>query len=283
MKIVLITEKNYSVFQNILPLHQKQSSTHLWGCIVDQVAVGTLAMTATEDGCNISWLWVAAEYRKQGIGSALLDEACRTAMEWKGQRLTITYPADAAWEAVLEYMLVVRGFWVLLHTYPKYQFTKTQLMDSYLMKTKEYSTTSVVVPFSQVTHQQLMALIKDSKKQRNYLVSYANFHKADKERSIVLMHNGSIQGLLLVSTNERADRLNLDLLYLNIMDFRAAICMMKQAVTIALKHPAGLEDIQFTCIEEAAEKICHKLLGKKEPIWVKMCHGTLQGEMYQGR
>ena len=79
MKIIRITQQHFPAFQDILPPQKQYQPVQLLGCVVDDTAVGSAVVYITEDGCSLSWLWVAPEYQQQGIGTALLNEACELA------------------------------------------------------------------------------------------------------------------------------------------------------------------------------------------------------------
>ena len=73
MEISRITEQNYNAFQYVLPSCRHPLPPLLFGCVAEGVAIGSAMLELTAEGCSLSWLWVAPEYRRKGAGSALLD------------------------------------------------------------------------------------------------------------------------------------------------------------------------------------------------------------------
>lgn len=276
MELTRIEQKNIHAFQEILPPYKQYQPAQRLGCVVDDTAVGSAVVYMTEDGYNLSWLWVAPEYRGQGIGGALLDEICEIAAEshTTGRELTVTYPADAPWGAVLEYMLWKRGFSVLVYTYPQYCVTREQLMTSPLMTRAKRGKRSGIVPLSQLTKLQLRELVVENRQRKNYIISHADFERVDEERSMVLLQDGSVEGLLLVSTAEADDILNLDLLYLSKAALNWSLALLRQTAQTALEHPAGLRELRFICIDEAGTRLCEKLLGVQQTVAVRYCHAV---------
>jgi len=283
MKITIINETNYYAFQDILPQYKSQRPAYLFGGVVDDIAVGTIALDSFEDGYSIAWLWVAPEYRRKGIGGALLDEVCKLSVGMSKACLTVTYPADALWADVMEYMLWMRGFQVFVQTYPMYLFTKEQLLSAPLLEKTELVPDSRVVPLSKVIRSQLQEMIEENRQIENYYVSHAEYDRADGERSRALIQGGRIMGLILVSTFGEEDQLSLDLLYLRNSDLRVALTLMQQVALAALEHPAGLREFRFICTEEVVEKICRRLMGEKKALNVNYCHGILQTDLYLER
>lgn len=266
-----------------MPPYEKLQLIRRFGCVVDDTAVGTAEIYITDEGCSLSWLWVAPEYRRRGIGSALLDKVCKIAAETDGHRLTVTYSADAMWAAVMEYMLLIRGFTVLVNTYPGYCFTKEQLLNLQLFQNLDTAFHSHIVPLAEIPKQQLREFIIENLQWKRYLISHADYERADKKRSMALVDNGQIQGLTLVSTLDSEDKLSLDLLYLNKSSPKMALMLLRQTAEAAFEHPAGFKELHFLCIEDVAVKMCRRLMGEAEAVPVKFCDGLLLTELYRER
>lgn len=285
MEIVKITQQNFHAFQEILPPQKQYQPVQLLGCVADKTAVGSAVVYITEDGCSLSWLWVAPEYQRQGIGGALLDKTCEIAAVSgiPGGKLTVTYPEDAPWGTVLEYMLWKRGFSVLVHTYPQYSLTRGQLLGAPFMAHTHSEKISGIVPLSRLSKLQLRELTVENRRLENYSISHADFERADEARSMVLLRNGKVEGLLLVSTMEAEDILSLDLLYLSKSAVHGALALVRQTALAALKHPAGLREVRFICTEGAGMRLCSSLMGVQESIPVRYCNAVLYTGVYRRR
>ena len=283
MKITRITQENFHAFQHALPSVIDMQSTLLFGCVLDHVAVGTAAVTAAKDGYSLAWLWVSPIHRRRGIGGALLDEVCRIVGSSPDAGLTVTYPVDAAWTAVLEYMLLVRGFSVMVHTYPRFTFTKEELRASPLMARVESLSDHHVVPLANLSRVQRQEVVSECVQQGVCSAGHGDFLRADRERSMVLIRDGKFQGLTLVSAAEGADVVSLDLLYLKKGAAGDALRLLRHTALASLMHPAGLREFHFICTEEAAVRICERVMGQKAAENKEYCHGVLEGAAYWGR
>lgn len=275
MKITKITQRNFSAFEKILPPCRKYPPLRFFGCVAEDTAIGCAVVDMTADGCSLSWLWVAEEYRGQGVGAALLDAACRMAAEEPGGCLMVTYPADAPWASILEYMLLKRGGMVLVHTYSQYRFSREELLQAPFLAGAKLADHAGIVPFSRLSQMQMYELERESEQTRNYMISHADFEHIDKERSIALLHKGEIGGALLIRTDGAEDILVLELLYLEKSVAGAGLALLRQAAFAALQHPAGLRELRFLCTEDASDQMCRTLMGAQEFTPMKYCHGTL--------
>ena len=281
MNITGITQENLHAFQAILPLAQKYQSTCMFGCVMDDTAVGTVVIRGAEEDYAITWLWVAPQFRGQGIGSALLDKVCEMTKKESRHSLILTYPSDEPWTAVLEYMLIARGFTVLVHTYPGFYFTGKQLLEAEFMKKFEEIANPGILPLGKVSHLVLRQLILEGRQRSAYPITTTDLERADGERSLALVRDGQIHGLTLVSTFGAEDMLSLDLLYLKKAGINEALALLKQTAIAALRHPAGLRGFHFICTEEAGTKICSRLMGPQEAVMVEYCHGVLDPYLYR--
>lgn len=73
MEITIITDENKSYFEPLMPKEQWESSDLFLGAIQDETACGILAAAEDDKVLEISYLYVAEEYRNRGIASALLE------------------------------------------------------------------------------------------------------------------------------------------------------------------------------------------------------------------
>lgn len=275
MKITEITQQNFYAFRKILPPCRKYPPMRLFGCVEEDTAIGCAVVDLSEDGCSLSWIWVAEEYRRQGAGDALLDAVCRMAANEAGHCLTVTYPADAQWAAILEYMLLKKGGTVLVYAYPQYCFSREELLQAPFLAGVKKTSYHGVVPFSRLTREQMHLLLNENEHINNYVISHADFERIDEDRSMALLHKDDIQGLVLMCTDGAEDILVLDLFYLEKTGAKGGLSLLRQAAMTALQHPAGLRELRFLCTEEISDEMCRTLMGEKEPDFVKYCHGTL--------
>lgn len=288
MEITRITEQNYDAFREILPFCQYPLPPFLFGCVAEETAIGSAMLDMTQDGCSVSWFWIAEDYRRQGAGTALLDEICEFAAKTLVLPLTLTYPADAEWVDVLEYMLIHRGFSVMMHTYPQYRFTKEQLMDTPLLAKLQDKPSSNVLPFSELKHFQMIELIEKSNQKKIYSVGHADFDHICKERSMALLSEGHVKGLTLIRPLEEKGNLCLDLVYLD-AEYMAgakalsAIAMLRQTALAVFKHADGFKELHFICIADVGVRLCRQLMGEQKAIPVSFCHAALQPDLYRPR
>ncbi len=288
MEITRITEQNYDAFREILPFCQYPLPPFLFGCVSQGMAIGSAMLDVTKDGCSLSWLWVAPEHRQQGAGAALLDSICQFAVNTLSLPLTLTYPADAPWADVLEYMLVLRGFSVMMHTYPQYRFTKEQLMRTPLLAKLEEKPNPRVVSLSQLKHFQMTELIERCNQKKQYSVGHADFGHICKERSMALLSEGYVKGMTLIRPLDEKGKLCLDLVYLDAeymtgANALSALAMLRQTALAVFRHPDGFRELRFTCIADVGVRLCRQLMGEQEAIPLSFCHAALQTDWYRQR
>lgn len=278
MEITRINHKNKEAFAKILPSDINYHFNYVIGCVLDDRAVGSAIVNLEDEKCSIAWLWVAEKYRRRGIGSRLLDYICENlAVELQGN-FTITYPGNTDWTAIMEYMVLKRGFTIEVYTYPKFRLTKEQLLLSPLMARGTVPGNDSIIPLSNVTGFQIKEFIIDCREGRKYNVNMVDFSLADKDRSMVLLKAGHIHGITLVRTHQQGEILSLDLFYLKNNVSNAALMLLRQTAQAALVHPVQFGEIHFICTDEITVKICKLLMGEIPEEEEEFCYGSRYGK-----
>lgn len=275
MEITQITLKNMMSFEKVLPPLTKYQDTYMCGCVIDDKAVGSAVMYIFEEYCSIGWLWVANEYRRQGVGERLLDRLCESAGKEYKRDIIITYSSETSWAVVMEYLLLRKGFTIEIRTYPKFCFTSKQLLSSPLMKRSGVIADSRVVSLAELSQIQIKDFLAAGKENVNYHVTGMDFVYADKERSMALIYDGRIQGLVLVGTLGAENVLSLNLFYLNKVAGNGALLLLHHTAQAVISHPAGLHEFYFLCTDDITVKICRQLMGEKETLETELCHGIM--------
>lgn len=275
MEFTKITEKNKKFFAKIMPSNFEQWGIRWYGCVVNQKAVASGGFIIGKEYCSIAWLWVAKEYRNQGIGTALLSYLCKQIPEEFEGNIIITYNTKKDWSVVIEYLLLKRDFVMEVYAYPKFSFTKQQLLEAPLVQKGELEHDERMKPLIEVTHLQKKELLSKSVKKGSYPITALDLGQMNEERSIAFVEKGEIQGLVLVGAGEEKDILSLNLLYLKKEARKAALMLLRHTAKRVLNHPMGLREFHFLCTDEISIKICRELMGKYVPEEEEYCFGRL--------
>ena len=79
MKVVTIDMTNSDLFEKLLPSNYARQFADFFGCIEEDGAVGVMSVEYTKYIATITYMQVASEHRKKGVGTALLNAAIKYA------------------------------------------------------------------------------------------------------------------------------------------------------------------------------------------------------------
>lgn len=129
MEIIMVTEENLSYFLDFIP---KKNENHIiWqhsflmvGAVVEGISCGILILGKKNDITQLQWVYVAPDYRMQGIASAMLDSVRENAKELGIWRIIACYESDYP----LDRLLLSRGFLVRSEKSYNYQMSIRELL-----------------------------------------------------------------------------------------------------------------------------------------------------------
>lgn len=277
MKNIVINESSYSLFKQMIPRIHIQNNVIFIGSVEKEEALGIIGLETQKDELSIVLFAVKKEHRNKKVGSSLLDEAVKYAQK-KEKRLTISYDSMSEYSNRLDYMLSKRFFSLETEKVPYFDFALEELQNSPLITQYaiKYKGNPNIVPLNALSVTELKKMEKQYEEKGVYLISRANLLEADSQRSMVLLVNHEVKGLVLIYPTQEHTRLRLEVLYIDKAMMAAGIEMLIEAATRLLREPKGITQIQFTCVDESAYLLTQKLLGKQECQWKYFTYGQLE-------
>ena len=190
-------------------------------------------------------------------------------------QLSVVYDAGCESSPVLELMLSRQQFLLKLERSARVRITREQLLASALMKLPDMPVKGgcSIVPLSHIGSLQLKQLMERCDKQGCSLVSQADYSQADAGRSMVLLPGQEIQGILLVQHETEDGRLSIPLLFIEREYIQDGMELLKRAAEALTEPTAGLQTLEFSCMENTVLKLADRFVADKEIIWDEMVTG----------
>ena len=263
MRIVPITNENRIGFLPLIPQELLRGREKLFGAIDGSTGCGLAAYEMLEDRCVINWLWVAPEWRGEGVASALLDAVCEDAFS-KREHVQLCYKAALDGCEILDLMLMRRGFLVTVGDVLRCELTGEQLLHSPLMrKARPYKQRGArILPLSKVEPYALRACVVMNEEHEEYQASRADYAGADAERSMALMVDTEVQGCLLIHPDGEPGCLKVSMFYLDEACANMGIAFLRTCVTHCMEFPEGIKRIRILAASQHVKKMVVTLLGE---------------------
>lgn len=278
MKVVTIDMTNSDLFEKLLPSNYARQFADFFGCIEEDGAVGVMSVEYTKYIATITYIQVAPEHRKKGVGTALLDMAVKYAKKKKVEQLTISYEAEQDYSDILNYMLARKMFRVENVKLPCFDLSMSQLIKSPLMTiyAPKYKGNDNIVSLKDVSVEQLNEMQKRYEKSGDYMVSRADLLEIDSKLSKVLIVNQIIKGVVFICQTNQIGVVNLTALYIDKSHMVAGIEMLIEAAKCILETSNEMDRVEFACIDENAYSLAKKLLSEEETNIHYLNYGVLE-------
>ena len=280
MDVFLVDGNRIKQFEDILPVIPAPRLVKIIGAQVDGEPCASLVFEVMDGVYRISWLYVHPDYRRQGIGTKLLDIVCDFIYHKTDKNLTITYKTGNEYTKILDHMLQAKGFELTRHSMLSYSVTKEELLQlpfcqSTLPANNGKSTICSIGDLSAV---QLKEMISKNEKSGNYLVSRADYLNIDSTRSKVLMQNKEMKGLVLLESTDREGVMQMPVLYMahDYNDVKMQGALLREAVFTAIQPPTSMQILEFYCINEASEKLAKHLFRNSNPKKEWVAYGVMR-------
>ena len=284
MALTVITNQNIALFQPILPQGVISRKSMMFGYVEDGIACATAVVEEMDKLYSLVWLWVAPAYRRRGIGSELLEVACRFSMERTGRWLDVSYPADAEYSGIFRYMFLRKGFRLQKQILSEYRLSRQEVSEAWFMKNMdEQKEQALIIPLKQIEKNVLQVTVGQMEYQKQYVVSRADFQSADGECSMVLMKDGEVKGITLIHKEEGSGRMRLELFYLDPKHVMSGMLLLRRTVQAMLQQPEGLQEIRFTCIYDYVQQLAQRMLGNIGREDREIFTGILDLDFYRWR
>lgn len=281
MKIFPVSEDLLPAFSPLLPDSFSARFTAVLGANLDDVNCGVIALNILGDRISICWFWVLPDYRRRGVGEALLHQACMHIFE-KMHRpvssITVSYPFHADWAPVLELMLSREGFLIKALALQHFHLTREELEASpALSPSAHVDWRGSVLPLSSLSSAQCNEIRAQYEREGNFQVSRADYHLADPETSHVLLIHDRPAGLTLVQNTAPG------VFYLNLFSIQpgcvsGGLGLVQSTAQAMLEH--GLTELSFDCVEESANRLAQRLLQQRGER-ILLCQGQLSQGFYR--
>lgn len=224
----------------------------------------------------LTWLFVLPEERGRGYGSVLLDAAISETEKRQGQSLEIYINEKAPDRDRFLAMLSARNFFLTWESIPKVIVTREQLKkavfftDPVFHKSIRDSRTEIH-SLRQVTRQQRKNFRNLCEKKKNFLVSRADFERADPDQSKVLTAGDEIVGIALIRTLEKEKILTL--CYVEKKYTMELLSLFRRMSEELLQSGEKMERLSFCCISENVRKLAEHILPERELVTEKVIVG----------
>lgn len=278
MKIVTIDKTNSDLFKKFLPSNYARQFADFLGCIDEKEAVGVMSVEYTKYIATITYMQVASEHRKKGVGTALLNAAIKYAKKKKAKQLTISYEAEEDYSDILNYMLARKMFRVENVKIPCFDLSMSQLIKSPLMTiyAPKYKGNDNIVSLRDVSVEQLNEMQKRFEKNGDYMVSRADLLEIDSKFSKVLIVNQVVKGVVFIRQTNQIGVVSLSALYIDKNQMVAGIEMLIEATRCILEASKEMDRVEFVCIDENAYSLAKKLLSEEETNIHYLNYGVLE-------
>ena len=281
MQIFSVTEELLPAFSPLLPDGFSPRSTAVLGASWDDVGCGVIALNIMGIRASICWFWVAPDYRRRGVGQALLHQACVRIFE-KMRRpisnITISYPFDADWAPAMELILSREGFLSKALAVQRFHLTREELESApFLSPSANVDWRGSILSLSALSTVQRNEIRAQYEQEGNYQASRADYAAADPETSHVLFIHDRPAGLTLVQNTAPG------VFYLNLFSIQGG-CVTGGLALVRCTAQAmldnGLTELSFDCVEESADRLAHRLLQQRGERTL-LCQGQLQQGFYR--
>lgn len=275
MRIRTVERKTELEAGGLVPPGLVKQNMTLLGCEEQGAYTGAAVLLKKGAGLELVWLYVKPEYRQKGVGTALLEGALRLAERTGAERIGIVYDAAGESSAVLDVMLARQGFLMGLERTIRVRVGRNALFQAKFMQEpeKELADGVEIVPLARISTLQLKNLAARCAERGYCLVSHADYSLADARRSMALVADGEIQGILLLRHEEDDGVISIPLLFMEKEYIPYALELLKKAA-VSLKDPAAnLKTLEFCCMEDSVLKLAMRLIEDAELRWDEVITG----------
>ena len=280
MDVFLVDGNRTKQFEDILPVIPAPRLVKIIGAQVDGEPCASLVFEVMDGVYRISWLYVHPDYRRQGIGTKLLDIVCDFIYHKTDKNLTITYKTGNEYTKILDHMLQAKGFELTRHSMLSYSVTKEELLQLPFCQSTLPANNgkSTICSIGELSIVQLKEMISKNEKNGNYLVSRADYLNIDSTRSKVLMQNKEVKGLVLLESTDREGVMQMPVLYMahDYNDVKMQGALLREAVFTAIQPPTSMQILEFYCINEVSEKLAKHLFRNSNPKKEWVAYGVMR-------
>lgn len=278
MEIKIVEQKDWEMVKNLVPGDLLRKKAVVFAATKRGKAEGILVMEKGDKDYSVSVLWVHPDRRRNHIASALLDKAVEYAKNTDAEEISASYDAQREDSYILDYMFVRKRFQVEVEKVPRYRITAELLKQSSLfmeMKKKTKKNPNIV-PFGKLTAYQLNEMQENFMKNGIHMVSRINLSEIDGKRSLVLLSDNAVKGLLLLKRKEIPTEFEMVLFFVLPSQAAAAVSLLLQASDVLFDEPDMVQGVEFVCVNTKSYLLAQKILGVAKHDTVSLCHAALE-------
>jgi len=281
MELIKVEKYDLYKYADCFPDDVLRHSGNIFACIENDSVYGVVALESMKGYMCISWIWVEPDMRRKGIGTALLASACQFVKEQNYLALTIVYDPEKPQSDVLQYMLAKLGFHLLMYPFSNYHITRETLLASPLMRGFD-----IEKPFkphtralSELSGKELHRLLLLCEEKDVHFVSRADFSNADPQKTRLIIENGELHGIVLITKTDFPGEYELPIMFVSHSHSPMGALLLREAATELLRDPCGFSSVRFTCVSESSSRLADALLSNAEKSIKHTCEGILESAM----
>lgn len=254
ISVVTFGEKELELLQDYIPdgLLSGFGLTHIFGAVEGEEIKGFEVVRQTDDDAAVlTWIYVFEEYRKQGIGNALLDYIVKQVEPESDQVLFVEYPAEIDDAKVLDYMLARRDFdiWeeaISIGEIDRYTIQNTLLAD----QDPDAEFDADIFRLEEVPTATLNDFMD---KNEGLTIHDFDIYNADKVLSLVLAKDGNMKGILLITPDEKFGEYMISNLYVEKKAITLVMGFLTQALDYLINTDNLIQKLSFLAQDEQAK------------------------------
>jgi GNAT superfamily N-acetyltransferase len=259
MFTMLITKENQQLFDMYIPAQAQNDFDIAIGAVIQKTSqtgetAGVILARVENNRLEITWIYVDAAFRRQGIGTALINRLKSCAgFEPSLNGVFLQFPADTA--EALESLLLKESFTVEDGESSVYSLTVADMSGNPFWK-KKPPLVENIVPLSDVFDVSLREL-EVSAAGRGVMINPINRHEYDQSLSMVYVKDKKIAGALLLE-RDGADVI-LSGIYVNPDTAAAMAAMLYKAGNTVIAALPPEAKVSLAAITGASVRLIEKL------------------------
>ena len=276
MQIKNLTGKELRRAAALVPDCILREATLVLGSGIKEDLAGVAVLMKRDGDWVVTWLYVEPEYRKRGYGTALLQGAVTAAKNAGAVSLSMNLDGNSEDGRLTAAMLTRQFFRLHFEQTARVQVTREQLEKAVIFTDPRFAGDEKRIPsqicsLRDLKSTELLTFLEDCEKRGNYLVSRADYKRADGRKSKILVSQGQIVGVLLLErTQEKLFTLQLS--YVEKKHQMEFISLIRAAAR-SLREAEEWEKLEFVCMDSSILQLADHIFPEKEIFWDCMITG----------
>lgn len=259
MQINILTGNNLNKARAYIPENAMNSCDLFFGYEDNEALVAVAAVLSKKDEWMITWFYVLPEYRRRGYGSAFLDALVNKGELSGVSIMTSIMDAGVEDRRYMELILARKQFLLIWESISRIRISLEQLQKAVFLTDERYKRSlhgqAKTKPLGQVSSVELKKFIKTQEEENNYLLSRADYSRADGKKSMALLVNDDIVGLILLQKEDESRSFQISLCYVDKQYEAYVVYLFKEAAGAVLLDKDNVEALEFACMDESIVKL----------------------------